>query len=572
MALNRIADRVIETDLLVIGGGTAGCPLAAKAAEAGLRVTIADKGNIIRSGNIAKGVDSYGIFAHGISVIGAVKLWQKKDMQGVNGPGHWVNSNIDYVLFKRGFWAAEELERMGLPMRWKDGKYYWTPHLLRGPGIKAGLRVHWQNVKPRMDKMVRERGVQVLNRTMIVDLLTNGNQVVGATAIDTRNGDFIVIKTKAVALAAGFLCRCFEPETPAQWKYKFRYHYCPASISGDGFALGYRAGAKLVNMDINAWGFRIRDDSTMSFGNFPNNDGSPSKVFNWKGEELPHEYYTTSLGYDKAEHEGLTPFYQSLNHLPDDYQKRLELNCNDEWLLVLKIAQDRKFNPRTHWWEFGKNKPLQFMMPQGVATDEHFRSTVRGLYAAGDNAAGVGGAYGACISGLVIGEEVGDYINEATGFEINEDQVQQQKEAALQPTTVLPGEGTEFLDVECSIRYICERYVGNLRSEGMLREGVRRMNSLRREWLHKIEAGNPHYQMRALEVRNIMDMAELHLAACLNRKETRGGYVRVDYPEQDPAWHRKVSFQSLENGKSVLEVNELPDLKQEYIDAEGEEY
>jgi succinate dehydrogenase/fumarate reductase flavoprotein subunit len=542
--------------VLVVGGGTAGCPLAAKAAEAGLRVTIVEKSKTERSGNVGHGVDAYGIFAHGISVLGAVRLWQKKD------------SNIDYVLFKRGYWAVEELERMGLPMKWDNGKYQWIPHLLRGPGIKAGLRVHWQNVKPKMEKMCKERNVQILDRVMVIDLLTNGDKVVGATAVNTRTGEFIVIKAKAVALAAGMLCRCFEPETPTQWKYKFRYHYCPASISGDGFALGYRAGAQLVNMDVNAWGFRIRDDSTISFGNFPNNDGSPSKVFNWKGEELPHEYYTSIIGYDKAEHEGLTPFYQSLNHLPDDYQKRLEVAYNDEWLLALKIAQDRKFNPKTHWWEFGKNKPLQFMMPQGVATDEHFRSTIKGLYAVGDNAAGVGGAYGACISGLVVGEEVADYINEAGDCDINEEQVESQKNVAM--ASINCKDGTEPMDVECSIRYICERYVGNMRSEGMLREGVRRLKSLRRDFENKIEASNPHYQMRALEVRNIMDMAELHLQACLNRKETRGGYVRVDYPEMDPAWNRKVTYQRQVNGKSIIEVAELPDIKQEYYDAEEE--
>ena len=566
MALNKIADIVIDTDLLVVGGGTGGCPMAAKAAEQGLKVTIVEKSNTKRSGNVGHGIDSYGIFAHGISVIDAVRLWQKKDMQGVNGPGRWVNSNIDYVLFKQGFWALEELERLGLPMKWDNGKYYWTPHLLRAPGVKAGLRVHWQNIKPKMTQMVKDRGVDILNRVMVIDLLTKNNKIVGATAINTRTGEFIVIKAKAVALAAGFLCRCFEPETPTSWKYKFRYHYCPASISGDGFAMAYRAGAKIANLDINAWGFRIRDDATISFGNFPNNDGSPSKVFNWKGEELPSYYYSKIVGYDEAEHKGMAPFYQSLNHLPDDYQKRLELNYNDEWLFAMKIAEDRKFNPKTHWWEFGKNKPLQFMMPQGVATDEHFKSSVDGLYAVGDNAAGVGGAYGACISGLVVGDTVGSYISGAGEPDINESQVENQKQIALAPFAVK--DGADPMDLECAIRYICERYVGNLRSEGMMREGFRRLNTLREKFADKIEAKNPHYLMRAHEVRNIMDLAELHIHACLNRKETRGGYVRVDYPELDPAWDKKVTFQRLEKGKPVLEVGEMPELKREYIDAE----
>jgi succinate dehydrogenase/fumarate reductase flavoprotein subunit len=568
LSLEKLADRIIETDVLVVGGGTAGCPLAAKAAEAGLKVTIVEKSKTERSGNVGHGVDAYGIFANGISVTGAVKLWANKEMHSCNGPGHWVNSNIDYALFKRGFWALEELERLGLPMRWDNGELYWFPHLLRGPGIKSGLRVHWQNIKPKMTKMCKERGVQILDRVMVVDLLTDGDKVVGATAFNTRTGQFVLIKAKAVVLAAGMLCRCFEPETPTTWKYKFRYHYCPASISGDGFAMAYRAGAKLVNMDINGWGFRIRDDSTISFGNFPNNDGLPAKIIDWKGNPVSWNTFHTVKGYHQAEQDGTAPFYYSLNHLPEDFQKRLELNYNDEWLLALKLCQERGFNPRTHWWESGANKPLQFMMPQGAATDEHFSTTVKGLYAVGDNAAGVGGAYGACISGLVVGEEVGDYISAAGNFKIDEEQVAQQKKLTYQSREVEPGMGPEPMDVECAIRYICERYVGNFRSEGMMREGVRRFDSLKKQFGETMAASNPHYQMRALEVRNIMDLAELHLDACMNRKETRGNFVRTDYPQQDPAWDNKVTYQRLDNGKRVIEVETMPYLRPEYEEPE----
>ena len=122
---------------------------------------------------------------------------------------------------------------------------------------------------------------------MLVDLLTSKGAVVGATAIGTRTGEFIVIKAKAVVMATGLFARCYNPETPLFWKYKFRYHWCPATVSGDGHATAYRAGAELANMDLPLWRYRERDDLTISHGNFPHNDGIPARQMTWDGVMLP---------------------------------------------------------------------------------------------------------------------------------------------------------------------------------------------------------------------------------------------------------------------------------------------
>lgn len=564
MALEKIADKVVDTDLLVVGGGTGGCPLAAKAAEHGLSVTLVEKSKTERSGNVGHGVDSYGVFPHGISASELIQLWTQRMTGGTQGRGRWINPNLDYIQFAKGFWALEELERLGIPMRWDDGEYYWTPHMIHRDGLKLGLRVHWHNVKPVMAKMVKERGVNVLNRVMVVDLLTDKDRVVGATAVNTRTGKFIVIKAKAVAMASGMFCRCFEPETPSPWKYKFRYHYCPATISGDGWAAAYRAGAGIAHMDDSGWGIRIRDDMTCSFGNFVNNDGIFGKVLNWKGEEVSSFASGTYAGYDEVERAGMAPLYQSLEHLSDDFQKRLELNFVDEWFGALKMASDRGFNPRTHRYEFMSNKPLQFMLIQGIYVDEDFKSPyLKGLYAVGDCAAGVGGAHGACISGLLVGDTADAYVSGAGEPVIDEAQVESQKQVALAPLAVK--DGTEPMELECAVRNICERYNGNFKSEGKLQEGLRRFNSLKREFLPKLMAKNPHYLMRCLEVRNIMDLAELHFQGCLERKETRGNYIRLDYPERDSSRDNGCTLQRLEKGKPLLERLEIPELNPEYL-------
>jgi len=563
MALDKIADKVIETDVLVIGGGIAGCPVAAKAREHGLDVTLVEKAKTDRSGSAAAGIDHYGA---GISSDYSQldKKYGKKVFRGegfwepVTGPGRFADANVLNSIPKHGAWAMEELEKLGITLKWDDGEYYWTPSVRYRGEIKAMLRVHWRNVKPLMAAAVRKRGVNILERTMVIDLLTNKSAAVGATAVDTRTGEFIIIKAKAVVMATGLFARCYNPETPLIWKYKFRYHWCPATVSGDGHAAAYRAGAELANMDLPLWRFRERDDLTISHGNFPHNDGIPAKQITWNGEEA---LVSEGSEYAKLEQEGKTPIYYSLAHLPDDFHKRMEVAYTDERLVSFKIAEDRGFDPRTHRFEVMDNRPHNFPLA-GLNTDEDFKTSLKGLYAIGDCVNGFHGCGSAAVSAFLVGDNIHTCVSDAGEPIVDEGQVERQKQTALAPPAVK--DGTEPMELECAIRYVCERYVGMFKSEGKLREGLRRLGSLRRAFLPKLMAKNSHYLMRCLEVRNIMDLAELHIKASLERKETRVGYIRLDYPEKDPSRDNMVTYQRMEEGKAVLEIRKAPELKPEY--------
>ncbi len=566
MVLEQIADKVFDTDVLIIGGGIAGCTSAAKASEQGLKVLLAEKAKTDRSGSAGQGIDHYGIFPReGVTPLDLVKHWQHS-LRVVNGEGRWADPNIMFRYYDNAFWTLEELEKLGIPMRWDDGEFYWMPH--RGPGmdprisLKLGLRVHWQNIKPLLAKAMRKKIVHILERTMIVDLLTNKGRVVGATAVDTRTGEFIVIKAKAVVIATGLFARCYDPETPHFWKYKFRYHWCPATISGDGWAIAYRAGAELASMDITGWGFRIRDDLNISFGNFPINDGVPSRPLDWTGEEVSYGTWQSASGYNKLHQDARTPIYHSLEHLPDDFHKRMEVAFADERMVSFKIAENRGFNPRTHWYELMLNKPHNFVNVAGVYADEDLKATLPGLYAVGDCVAGLHSCGEAAFTGFFTGKSLPAFISSAAEPVVDKAQVESQKQAALAPLNIK--DGTEPMELESAIRYICDRYVSQFKSEGKLREGLRRLDSLRRVFLPKLMAKNPHYLMRCLEVRNIMDLTELHIQACLQRRETRGAHIRLDFPQQDRTWDNMLTYQRLESGRPILEMREPPDLKPEY--------
>lgn len=559
MAIDKIADKVIETDVLVLGGGIGGLCAAAKARDRGLDVTLIEKAKCERSGCAAQGIDHFGpVASETLTPLEVVRATQKYASE-LNGDGRFWDPNILYRVADNGLWALGCLEELGLPVKWHWGEMYRVPYYVHD-GLRALLRVHWQDIKPILATAARKRRVNVLDRTMIVDLLTNKGTVVGGTAVNTRTGEFIVIKAKATVIATGLFARCYDPETPLFYKYKFRFHWCPASISGDGWAAAYRAGAELANMDITGWHFRNRDDVTISFGKFGLNDGVPADYLTWTGEELVTKH--TAKYYDELERAGKTPLYRSLERLPDDWHKRIEVSFVDEELLSFDLAEKKGFNTKTHRYEFMLNKLCNFRPHSGININEDFRATLKGLYAVGDCATSISGGSHASITGLLVGDNMRKFVNKAGEPVVDEGQVESQKQAALAPLNVK--DGTEPMELECSIRHICDRYVGQFKSEGKLREGQRRLGSLRRVFLPKLMAKNPHYLMRCLEVRNIMDLAEAHIQACLERKETRGNHIRLDYPEKDPSRDNMITFQRIEEGKPVLEIREVPDFKPEY--------
>jgi succinate dehydrogenase/fumarate reductase flavoprotein subunit len=484
-----------------------------------------------------------------------VKSW------GGGAAGEFIDPNILYKLYGNAYWALEESERIGVNNKWDDGDYYWQATPWRGyESSRSLLRVHWLDIKPWLAKAVKKSGVKVLERTMIVDLLTSNGSVVGATAVNTRTGEFIVIKTKATVIATGIFERIYNPETPSYWKHKFPYQMCPASNSGDGYAAAYRAGANLINMELPMFGSNIiRDPFTMSVGNLYQNEGIPMKALTPSGEEIsPH--VTTK---EELEMKGIGPIYQTIEHLPDDYQKRIEVAYADEKLISFKLAEDRGFNPKTHRYEVVPHPQAIFINLPGIEADEYGKTRVKGLYAVGDAVAGLHSCGHAFPTGFYLGENLPSFINGDGESIIDEEQVESQKKAAFAPMTVT--DGTEPLELETAIRYITGHYAGTLKIGGKIEEGLRRLMSLKNVFLPQSMAkNNPHHLMRCLEVRNLFDLAEVHLNASLCRKESRSHFVRLDYPEPDPAMDGKIICQRQEDDKTILEIKEVPKLKPEY--------
>jgi succinate dehydrogenase/fumarate reductase flavoprotein subunit len=244
-----------------------------------------------------------------------------------------------------------------------------------------------------------------------------------------------------------------------------KYHWNPASISGDGYAVAYRAGAELANMDLTGWGLRIRDDLTISYGNFDHGDGIRAKWYTADGVEIP---YPTADKYREIELAGKDPIYVTQDHLTEDYHKRMQTAFVDEKMISFKIAQDRKFNPRTHRYELMENHPLNFMVPTGINVDENFKSVnMDGLYAIGDCSAGAHGCGNAAAGGLLVAENLKNGLGNVNQGTINEEQVMKHHNdlfAHMKPNRKSFKPLAKPMELELSTRYIAGRYVGQAKS------------------------------------------------------------------------------------------------------------
>jgi len=563
MSLEKIADEVLETDVLIVGGGIAGCVAAVKASEYGADVTILEKAAIRRSGGAASGMDHIATIPHGGITIKDIVAKVCDD--GVYPPIYnkkgLMDANLFYAAWKDTKKRLQELETWGVTIRWDDGDYYWI-HSNRTGGMTT-IRFHGQRFKPQLAAAVQKRGIRVIERTMGVDLLVTNGRCIGAVALNVRNNRFLVIKAKSTIVATGMVQRIFNPEDGAPWKYKMMYHWCPTG-AGDAHAMAYRAGAKLVNMEFSSWYSRLIDDKTIMFGSLTDGDGISTRIVNAKGEVVSPNAFMSLEKYVEEEEKGNTPLYFDVPSNPEDHQRKREISTADERPVTLKYLKDRGWDYRTHRWELHGTKPLsltKFMA--GIVVDEELRTTLPGLYAAGDCVQAGGAVTGAIATGFISAETAAKGVKETEPPNVDEEQVKELKERIFAPLKVK--DGAEPLEFETKIRMICERYTGIFRSAGKLKEGLSRLADLRRDWLYRIAASTPHELMRAVECHNLIDLAEIHLQASLMREDTRASFFRKDFPYRNPEWDKKVIFVYRKDGEMILEKGEFPEFKSEYI-------
>ena len=285
----------VTVDVLVIGGGLAGCSEAVSAARRGMKVAVADKAPIRRSGNGGAGMDHWNMVLESptspINTDDFIELCTDNEKNG-NFFAH-----RDYIAIKGTWDALLELEKMGLPIKDEDGDFDNTAtkdndtNILKAYDYREMISVKLRGgnyIKPVLYDGVKAAGGEMYDRVMITSLLTEGGKqgtrVVGATGFSLETGEFYVFHTKSVIISTGYTC--------SMWIYSMEitgnsFRWDPNEI-GEGLAMAYNAGAHIYGGDRNGAPGRAHPFAWPRFGvGGCGNTWFPCTVVDNNGKEIP---------------------------------------------------------------------------------------------------------------------------------------------------------------------------------------------------------------------------------------------------------------------------------------------
>jgi succinate dehydrogenase/fumarate reductase flavoprotein subunit len=584
--------QTVETDVLVLGGGAAGCFAAIGAAEKGARVALVEKGATVSSGAAGSGCDHWESAAtNPCSQIGPEELAETmiRAFSGYN------NGISHYIECREGYDRLLDIEKMGAKVRDTEDEFKGADFRDEKTKLlfaydylnKLTIRVWGSTFKPAMARACRRAGVRVFDRVMAAGLLTEGGRrgarVTGAVGVQSRTGKFMVFKAKSIVLCTSRPTRLwlFSPELPGISEFR------PFPCSGDGHAMAWRAGAEFTMMEKSVKGewSGLRSFPPYSTGNNHNTwfacnlvdaegrslpwadrDGrvlenfadrfrpAPGQKMYLKGGNEPNRNVYEVQGADTLPVDELLrrgfklPFYADLASLPEMERKIIwGMMVGEEGktkIPVLRAYTDAGFDPARDLvqsygdgWKSGSFLPQErqlFGLPGGLVNDWDLMTNVEGLFAAGDTLFASNCFGHAVATGHYAGRHAAAYAARVEAARVDEGQVADERKRIYAPAE--RGSGTDWKEINAAITRIMQNYCGAFKSEALLATGLEMLRDLREREAARLAARNPHELMRALEVLSIMTNAELVMEACRARKASSQEleFARLDYPNEDP--------------------------------------
>jgi succinate dehydrogenase/fumarate reductase flavoprotein subunit len=517
----------VTADVLVIGGGMAALFAAIKAKDAGADVVLVDKGYAGRSGQspYADGFLSFDPAVHNL----------EEAIDHASLMGEYVN-NREFTQL-----ALEGCEEAFTDMAAWGVEYYknedGTPRKL-GPPIKAdAYNLVGLKAPDTVRKYARKIGVQIIDRTMITDLLTLENRVIGAIGISAEEADLLVVHAKATVICTGG-----SGFKPSGWPI----HECTA----DGDAMAYRVGAAITGKEFSD--LHTTKMENPNFCNYikrfsgpkmppPGSGSGGGGPKNAEGQPIPH-IGTLSLCAEFEIHQGKGP---------------------------ITGMGPGGFMTSTGGASAGLcSHKTEGIWPKSIACD----SEVAGLYAAGDSLGcmQVGARYipgislgGSAVTGKVAGQSAAAFAKAKELPSIDEEQLQQLIEAVYAPLERAGGYSPAWV-TQTLQNYMVPYFVTYIKSGTRMEATLTLIEFLRDHMVPLIKANDPHELRQAIETKNMILNAEMKLRAGLARKESRGNHYRDDYPNRDDNFLGWIKLRQLD-GAMVTEMEEVP---QEWLPAD----
>ncbi|MFF3568063.1 fumarate reductase/succinate dehydrogenase flavoprotein subunit [Nocardia jiangxiensis] len=548
MKIPDLADTVrLDCDVLVIGGGTAGTMAALTAAEHGANVLLLEKAHVRHSGALAMGMDGVNN-----AVVPGKAEPEDYVAEITRANDGIVNQRTIYQTATRGFAMVQRLERYGVKFE-KDAYGEYAVRRVHRSGSYVLPMPEGKDVKKALYRVLRQRKmrekIRIENRLMPVRVLTDGGRAVGAAALNTRTGEFVAVGAKAVILATG---PCGRLGLPASG-YLYGTYENPTN-AGDGYSMAYHAGAELSGIECFQINPLIKDYNGPACAYVANPFGGYQ--VNAGGERFVDSDYWSGQMMSEVKHEiesARGPIYLKVSHLPDETLTALEgILHTTERPTRGTFHANRGHDYRTHDIEMHISEIglCSGHSASGVWVDEHARTTVPGLYAAGDLAC-VPHNYmiGAFVYGDLAGEHAASTrVDIAAPQELPADQLADAHELVYRP--LRDPDGPPQQQVEYKLRRFVNDYVAPPKTATKLSLAIETFDRMSRE-IAEMGATTPHELMRCAEVSFIRDCAEMAARSSLTRTESRWGlyHERADLPERDDEqWHYHLNLRKGPDG------------------------
>ncbi|MCL5959995.1 MAG: FAD-dependent oxidoreductase [Chloroflexi bacterium] len=561
-----LTTRTMDADVLVIGGGIAGCMAAIRARESGLDVILAEKTNTNRSGNAATGVDH--ILTYVPQIHGSQVTPEELVQDHAEAGARFMDQELALFIITHSYERILDLERFGVEMRDPQGNFRLVKKVHRVP---AFLHFAGRDMKVRLTEEALRRKVNIMNRVMITDLLANDDGVYGAIGVSTREPEMHVFRAKAVVVSTGGVARLYRP-TSGMPLSRGR----PGSETGDLHSAAFRVGAELLNME-----FTVSHTGPRYFQRCGRGSYTPGgRVYNALGQPMGADAKLQRNAIDKSVESGVMylrelekgtgPVYMDCSGCSEEDIKYIRWALSNEGnCAFLDYLDNEGIDLRTHRIEFGMYEPRLGQGNSGIAINTRCETPVPGLFAAGDAIGGVmrASAAGALALGWQSGESAATYAMASQRQRLPDPDASTVGDKLDLCNSILTREfGTTWQDAQTAINVTMDNYVGRTRSETLIKAGLARLKMIRTRALRDLKAENQHELMRSLEVLSLMDVGELVAMAALERKESRflPTHYRADYPEQDPNWFKFLVVRKSESGIDVYS-KAIPQLQPESL-------
>ena len=550
------SEKIIHTDVLIIGGGTAGCYAAlALRSLSDASVVIAEKADIRRSGCLAAGVNALNAYITKGHTPQFYVDYAKKDAAGI------VREDLLLTMSEGLNEVTKKLEDLGLVIL-KDEK---VEYVARGT---RNIKINGENIKTILADAVKKLdGVQVINHLNITDYIVRDNTIAGALGFDMRTGTAYEIRAKAVLCATGGAAGLYRPNNPGFSRHKM--WYCPFN-TGAGYAMGIRAGAEMTTFEMRFIALRCKDTIAPT-GTIA--QGVGAKQVNARGDVYEQKYgLTTSqrlYGTVRETLDGNGPCYLRTEGItPAQDESLLKAYLNMAPSQTLKWIESGKL-PSQQNVEIEGTEPYVVggHTASGYWVDTNRQTTIRHLYAAGDVAGGCPQKYvtGALVEGEIAAKDmVRQGLSDVSGLdEAQEKAILAEKVAEYNAAL---GETDSFFTVEQleeAMQKVMDTYAGGIGShyqynEKQLALADEKIDQLMELAAH-VGASDYHELLFVYELRERLTVCKVLIAHLRARKETRWHSFaeNLDYPEQRADWLKYVNSRMDEDGQVHMIYRDL---------------